>query len=511
MELEHLGEILTRHRRMICLMCVSATVNAVLLTYLVAEKYRATSLVLIRPEETVKLTPDATEKELLDFPVTFGIPFQTTSRTYVEVIRSRAIARRIGERLRLDQLGQGDPWYIRLKDKSKQLLKDFWTILKYGTIRKIDPLERATQIVSGCLSVTPTKDTYVFEIACKFKNADIAASIANAAADEFVKYSLEAATAEARRARGLLEDQARQSENAMVNAQLSLQRFKESHNTVQLQEEMSVRIKELSQTQSSLDEVLRDISGVRAELVEIRGQVGREDEYLKASSTTRENPTVAELKTELAKLQVERSGLLQKMTEAHPEVISLQARIVEIEWLLKDSEAKVVSEETSSVNEVRQEREKKMLEAESKLQGLEGRRSVLVARIEKLRSELTTMPSTESTLEKLQLDEKVAKETFQFVKRELDEARVREAQRSPEIRVVSPATAPTYPESPIKIYQASVSLVMALLVGLLVALGLEYANTKVRNANEAEAALGSRVLATIPLVMPESPSTDPAA
>lgn len=505
MELEHLGVIFRRYGRAIILLCLSATANAVLLTYLVSEKYRATALVLIRPQEAIKLNPETTGKELFDFPVTFGIPFQTTSRTYGEVIRSRAVAERVVERLRLDRIGGEEPWYVRIKNKGKQFLKDIWTFLKYGTVREIDPFERATLIVSGCLSVTPGKNTYVFEISCKFKDGKISADIANAAADAFVEYSIEASTAEARRARGLAEEQVHESEQALLSSQALLQRFKENNHTVQLTEEMAVRIEELSQARSSYDEVVREIDGVQAELREIRRQIDQEDEYLRLSSTIRENPTVAELRIELAKLEVERSALLQKLTQEHPEIVALQARVAEIEKLLEASDAMVASEETSSVNEVRQEREKELLRAESELEGLEARKAVLISRMEELRNELGTMPAVESRLEKLELDAKVARETFQFVRRELDEARVNEAERRPEIRVVSAARAPTYPESPIKIHHAGVSFLMALVIGLLVALGLEYANTRVRSVSEAEAALGCRVLATIPVAMRESP------
>jgi hypothetical protein len=56
--------------------------------YLIAECYEASALVLVRPEQAIKIDTNKGDKEFLDFPVSHAATVETPSKTYIEIIKN---------------------------------------------------------------------------------------------------------------------------------------------------------------------------------------------------------------------------------------------------------------------------------------------------------------------------------------------------------------------------------------------------------------------------------------
>jgi uncharacterized protein involved in exopolysaccharide biosynthesis len=488
--------VLSAHRRTIILLCLSATVNAIALTYLLSEKYEAASLILIRPQADVKFS--AEDKAVFDFPINFTIPFETISRTYGEVISSRTIVEKVVLALGLDKPVEEESRDKLFRKWIKGLTGRTWTLLKYGRVEPANPLEDAIQTVAACLSVTPTKETFVFDIRCRTANREQTAAIANAAAAAFVDYSREANGSESKRAREFIAGRLEDSRQEFEEARQQLKEFKDRQRTVMLDEEVTGGIREAARLEAALADNGREIDGLKAEIAEFARELGQQGRYLRTSSTVADDPVVVDLRKELSKLQVERSALLGKLTPSNAQVMVLDERIAEIEGLLGKGEARIVSEETSSLNAVYQELDQRSLLDQANLQKLQAERGRLLATLGNRRAALATTADIQSEQVKLQLALDTTQETYRLVKRRYDEARIRELENVSDIRVVSPATPPAYPTGPIKIYQAGVSLFLAVLLGLLAALLLDYFNQRLLTVADAEKALGLPVLTAIP-------------
>lgn len=211
MEILEFIQILSRYKRMIALLCLSAAVNAVLITYVLSEKYLSTALVLVRPQEEIDINASMRTKEAMSFPIPQVIPFEAMANTFGEVIRSRAVASRVVTLLQLDKPTPEEKWWNRFKNKVKDYLYDAWTFLKFGRLEEVDPFTEAEEMIQKSIAVQPTKDTYVFEISFVAKNPDVAAAVVNTAAEVFVEYNRDLYQAEARTAREFIEEQLRDS------------------------------------------------------------------------------------------------------------------------------------------------------------------------------------------------------------------------------------------------------------------------------------------------------------
>ncbi|MBS1104900.1 MAG: lipopolysaccharide biosynthesis protein [Deltaproteobacteria bacterium] len=435
MELLEFLRLIGRYRTTIALMCASAALTALALTYVLTERYSASALVLVRPQEEMRLVGSGSDKETLDFPLPQVVPFEAMTRTFGEVIRSAAVVEPVVLRLGLDQPTVETVWWKRLKTWTKNRLSDAWALLKYGRIEEQDPTEAAVETVQNFLTVEPTKDTYVFEIAYLGTDPGVAAAVVNAAAEVFVEYNWQLYRAEKSKGREFVGEQLTESEAALARAREPLRMFKERNQSVLLERELAAKVEALANRRAELGRTDADIASATARLAELRRSL-------------RPAPSVV-------------------MTA------EIQDQITE-----------------------------QLLATEAELRGLQAKRESLAGSIEASGAELGSLPPEQLEHSRLLADVKVAESTHEFVKKSYDEARIREAESVPEIRVVSPAIAPVYPERPIKILYVGTAFGMALAVGIALAIVLEYLDQTLRTTDDAERALGLPLLATIPPLEP---------
>ncbi|HSG64787.1 MAG TPA: hypothetical protein VLD39_07295, partial [Gammaproteobacteria bacterium] len=195
--------------------------------------------------------------------------------------------------------------------------------------------------------------------------------------------------------------------------------------------------------------------------------------------------TIAQLKVDLEK--VERS------------IAGASAKVVALERQLGGDGAHGSRARLRLLNgSLREEVTYELVVARSDLDSRRAEHARLSAAIEDYEAELEQLPGQQLELDRLRLDLAVAEETYRFIRKALDEARIREAEDIREIRVIAPGTVPVYPVRPIKIYYAGVAFALALLLGLVIALLLEYLNFSIETPEGAQEALELPLLATFP-------------
>ena len=409
-----LGRVLRSIRRRqwaIALLCLSAVVNVVAVTYLVEEKYEASVLVLVRPRDDIRATAGGeTRRNILDFPVGISIPYEAPSRTFTEMLKSRRVAEQIVRHLGLDTVpgphaeGPLRERWKRIRDGAKEYLKRGWDIARFGRVIEGSRFDKAVADLQKGLLVTPTLKSYVFEISCRWPDPVLARRIVDDATRVFLEVVGTLSTAEAKSVREFLELRLADAERQLVTSRAALREFKERNRSVLFTEETTEKIK-----------------------------------------------TIGSLEVSLEKTEAELTGLLRRFTPEHPAVVKAQGE--------KDS---------------------------------------LAAGIDQLKRGLENLPEKEAQLARLKLSVKTDESTYEFIKKEYDEARIREAQRSSDIGIVSPAFASTSPVRPIKIYYAVTALAIALMFGIGAAVLSDSLRATLTTIDDVEQALDLPVLATIP-------------
>src|SRR5438034_8481788 len=131
-------DVLRRHVWMIVALCVVATAAGYGGSFLLPEKYAASALVLVRPQQVIKIDTKSADKEFLDFPMSQSSSVETPSKTYIEIIKSETLIGNVVRNLGLDKLKEPEagtlsklvPAFLKPAiDSVKQSLKDVPALL----------------------------------------------------------------------------------------------------------------------------------------------------------------------------------------------------------------------------------------------------------------------------------------------------------------------------------------------------------------------------------------------
>jgi uncharacterized protein involved in exopolysaccharide biosynthesis len=243
--------VLRQHVGMLVLLCACATVAGYFLTYLIDEKYEARALVLVKPNINVKLTSKAEDKELLHFPIGAAMPkVEIPSNTYIEIIKSRVIAERIVTDLDMGTVGTEavqSSYEKLLNIFMRTMRKAFYVtvqLLKHGRVMaQPSSVEAAIEAIQNNISLKAIKDAYQFEIKYSADAPDLAAKVANAAADHFLAYMADINIADANKTLAFLRQRLHEREVQMGQAREAMREAKVQHNTITFKDEAVEEIK----------------------------------------------------------------------------------------------------------------------------------------------------------------------------------------------------------------------------------------------------------------------------
>jgi uncharacterized protein involved in exopolysaccharide biosynthesis len=270
MEFYRIWRILLGHKRLLIWLPLVATCVGLGLAFILPEQYVSTALVLVRPAEELKFNSSgADDKEILDYPVGRSAPIDAPSKTYMEVIKSPAVAVKIVEALHLDvKTPKPDQTRLEaLKDALKDWIADTTRTLRnyvrYGRDIPVSAFDLAVDNVEDKLGVSVRKDTYAFDISFRSHDPNEAAAVANMAAKIFIEHSSEAYRSEAARARGFLETQLDDSRKALDQARAALLVYKNSGGTFDLTSEYKENLIYLEDLQDTLAKNSGKLAGMK--------------------------------------------------------------------------------------------------------------------------------------------------------------------------------------------------------------------------------------------------------
>src|SRR5712691_934192 len=342
MEFYRIWRILVGYKWVLIWLPIIATCVGLGLTYVLPEQYESTALVLVRPVEALKFNSGAVDrKEILDFPVTQAAPIDAPSKTYMEVIRSPAVAVKIVKALQLHikkPTEYASPFEY-LKDEVKNWIKDMIRTVrnysKYGRDIPATPFDLAVEDVQEKLIVTVRKDTYAFDITDRSSNPKEAADIANMAAEIFVEHSSEAYRSEAARAREVIETQLDESGKALEQARAATLAYKNSGQTFELSSEYKEKLKNVSELENTLAKTETTLAGLKGNPKAVAQEAER-----------------AEIKKQISALRVELAAYPQKEIRMNTLILAERLAQESYEFFLKRYEEARVRE-AAIPNEIR--------------------------------------------------------------------------------------------------------------------------------------------------------------
>jgi succinoglycan biosynthesis transport protein ExoP len=338
------------------------------------------------------------------------------------------------------------------------------------------------------VTATPEENTTLINVTVASREPAQAARIANAVAQAYQAENTALRSRKILEARRFIEEQLREVNARVRQAEDGIRTLKETRGFVSLTEETTASVARLGVLEGESEKI-------RQERDEIAGQI----QTLQSASTAGPlparvladagDPGIAKLSGALLDLSLERENLLVTLTPQHPQIRDLDARIASIRESLD--------------TRVRAAREGLLRELRVKNQILEGRAGDVQRQIQRVRQEQRALPELARQYAQLQRELTQNETLLSTLQSKLQEVQIKEREQVEEVSLVRPATVPGSPMNPPQTAgKVFAGLLIGLTVGLVLAFVLESLDTSIGTIQDVESYLETPVLGLIPLIDP---------
>lgn len=385
-----------------------------------------------------------------------GMPSPAVMATQVDIIGSERVALRVVRSLKLAESPQ-------VRQQWQQETNGEGSIEQW-----------LVRLVQKSLDVQPSRESSVIAVSYKAPDPRFAAGMANAFVQAYIDTSLELRVNPARQYSGFFDQQVKELREALERAQTRLSTFQRENGIVASDERLDVensRLNELSSQLVALQAVASESRSRQAQANSAAGE--RMQEVLN-------NPVIGALKADISRGEARLKELNSRLGDNHPQVVEIRANLTELRSRM-EAETRRVTGGVGVTNTINSQREAEVRAA------LDAQRTK-VLRMKAVRDEGLV----------IQRDVENAQRSYDAVQARLAQTSLESQTTQSNVNVLTQASAPVQPSSPIVWLNALLGLFLGLLLAVGVALGLEMADRRVRTPEDVGLALGLPVIGAMP-------------
>ncbi len=367
--------------------------------------------------------------------------------TQVDIISSERVAQRAVKLLKLDEVSS---------------FRDLWLSTTGG---RGDFVAWLADSLDKRLSVTPSRDSNVINIAVTWPEAKAAATIANAFAQAYIDTNIEIKVDPAKQYAGWFDERSRALRADLEAKQKKLSDYQNQTGIVATDERLDIENARLNE----LSTQLVTIQAQRQDSQSRQRQISGDNESL---PEVLQSPLIANLKADLSRAESQRQDIETRLGKNHPDYQTTAAEIASIKDRIRQESAKIVASlgTTTQINQRREMEISAALDAQKK-------------RMLELRHQ-----HDEAAI--LQNDVVTAQRNLDAVTQRLALSSLESQTHQTNIVLLTPATEPLKQSSPRLFFNLIVALFLGTVLGLSAAVGLELMDRRVRSDDELQQLLG---------------------
>jgi exopolysaccharide transport family protein len=444
---------------------------------------------------TAQVLLDRQKMQVTDMEaVISGLPADSaTVDSEVEILKSRALAERVVDRLNLvedpefnDALREAS--FLRWLDP-RFLIRELLALVSAEPAPLTDEMraraerDRVVDVLLQRLDITRQRLTYVINLSVTSEQPAKAARIANAYAETYILDQLEAkfdATRQANewlsRRLGELRQQVRDSERA-VEIFRSEQGLESSSGVTVSEQQLSELNAQLILARTALAEARAKYERAR----QIRASGGS----IESMADVVQSGTISNLRQKQAELARELANLSSRYGPRHPEVVNAEAQRRDIDAQIGAEISRIIGSLQNNVSV-----------AETRVASLE-------QSLRDIRGETGESGQAMVQLRELEREAAANRAVYESFLNRFKETSQQQDLQVPDSRIISPATAPLSPSYPRKALSLALALVLSAMLGVGLAFLLEHLDNGMTTARDVEEALTLPHLVSVPLVPAE--------
>lgn len=359
-----------------------------------------------------------------------------------------------------------------------------------------------TSIIQKSISAEPIRGSDVVKIKAQANNAKIASIIANAVAEVLKQRNLEARLGEIHNVRKTIEDQLEYFKQKVEQTEQALRDYKEKNKVTSIDKESSEILGRISAAEVEYNRVKTQYNAANKRLEFLQGKLSQERKRLVPSITTTTSPWAQKLKQNLVDLEVQYTTLkVQDYDENHPQMKKLKAQIEETKKNLREETLKIArGEDTIDPLSQIQQNLIEIATLEVEIHTFQAREKALLEVLNSYKNSLKSVPEKELKLGRLMRDKTVADNIYTMLLQKREEAKITEAERIGNIRIIDPARVPHRPIRPRKFLNLILGLIVGCTLGVGLTLFLDSLDTSIKTVEEVEKYTDLAVIGSIPRI-----------
>jgi polysaccharide chain length determinant protein (PEP-CTERM system associated) len=456
-ELQRLAEAPLRRPWLVVVPLVVVLLGAVGASFLIAPRYRSSTLILVAPDQ---------------MPADF-MPRISTERV---TRRLQTLRQEIQSRTRLETVARDlDP---------------------YGTLGK-EPLISTIERMRGAVTVS-VKGNDAFGIEFEHRDPRMAMLVADRLTTLFMEEVSGGRERQVAEAYEFIESQMQEARQQLEQKETALREFKEQH-MGQLPEQVQANLATLQRLQLEQQSVVDSLrKATDAQLMLESDGAAAAAAVAVAGKSSPPDP--------LAVLRAQLTQLRSRYTDRHPDVKALLSRIVALEASASAASATNASAEpvVPRVDPVAAAAQRRLHEARKEVEVLRARLADVDRRIGAFQARVEAAPKREQEMVGLTRDyQKMSENYTQLLAKKLDAemaARLEQRSKGQQFRMIDPAYLPVHPSYPDRGLFALAGALAGLMLGIGLAVVVDYLDPTLKEADEAATALRLPVLAVVPYV-----------
>lgn len=423
---------------------IVVVVSTIAVSLVIPKEYTASTAVVV----DVK-SPDPVAGMVLPGLITPGY-----MATQVDIINSDRVSQRVVRMLKLDE---------------NPAIKEQW---QESTEGKGNVATWLADLLQRKLDVKPSRESNVISIAFKGADPKFAAAVANAFAQAYVDVNLELKVEPARQYANWFEGQAKQARVQLEQAQKALTNYSQRTGIVASDERLDYE-------NNKLNELSAQLSMVQTQTAD---SASKQKSSAKSDTLAEvmQSPLINQLKTDIARLDAKLQESNVNLGKNHPQTQRTEQELSTLRAKL-DAETKQISTSIGTTLSVSRQKEKE------------------------LRDAIATQKTKVLELNKQRDEINVLKRDYESAQRNFDQVSLRSAQTKLEstsvqtnISILNAATEPLEPSRPRMVLNILVAVFLGILLGIGLALMREFANRRIRSAEDMSDLVGLPLLALIP-------------
>lgn len=473
-DLRELWSVLKRRKGTILLIAALVFVATLLITLMMTPIYRASITLQIDPED----------KQLLNFDVeasTTARPLNDKDfyQTQYELLKSRTLARRT-----IDQLGL-EP-ILKEEQLKKPFFEDTIASIK-DSIFGDTPAESDTVTLGERpieenflenISVAPVKNSQIVTIYFDNENPQIAANVANALGNNFIQMNLERRANSASYAEDFLANQLADAKSKLEESEAKVVNFAKKESIIRMDDE-----KEGSLTSQKMGELNAALTEAEKDRIEAESKY-KQAQASAGAAKVLDNPTVQELKKNLAKLQGDYQEKLQIYKPGYPLMVQLKHQIDELQ-------AQITREVGRITSAISADLQANYLAAKQK-------EDQLRAELTKQKDELLNLRDKSIGYNTLQREVETNRNLYEGLLQRIKEIGIAGGIGTNNISIVDPAVVPYEKYKPNTKLNLALGLVLGLFLGTVAAFLIEFLDDRIKSSSDLERLLGLPILGITP-------------